>query len=1213
MKTKNLRIVIVSMMLLTSVISSKAQDAKSQSPELYVETMHTGKVSRTTASSDGKLLASVSSDGTVKLWDVASRRELRTWRVKQDGLLKFSPNGKILAITEGGNKILIFSMDDETQLEIVTAEAVNEILFTPDSKSIISFGGTVLRSEQKIWSVIDGKEVRLTDRFGSYELYTCSPDGKILVTSGANDKGYKVWDGISKKELTQFRRLNIDLRRIQISPDGKILVAEMAEISGDNSNIEIRDLQKARLISQKTCGYWCNFELSPDSKYLFVYDHSNHKDEAKLLNLSSGKETSLKQILRFNKKGLKDEESVSLYNELSSDRELFKSWYLERMAGSTIKELEMKRDAYYDFKPIIAYEPSKNLLAFSCEDCNELKIIDVTTKKELKIKLVETTRKSLAQRVNSMNFVPGTSILIVRDEVASSRVMVWKIERSHTTILAKALNKNFFLEGFSGETDSAIISPDNKYIACSTAGKIYVLDVESSTKVMVLDREGSPMWFSHDSKTLIINSLTNILLLNITNGKVVPLEGDDPTKEFNHIAFDSDGRLLAGIKQVMNEIEIPSADKQSVVYETIGLWDISNGKELRHIQTHSRSIDSIAFSKDERILASMSSGYDNNLIELWDVESGKLIKSLSANDPSVKQEITNLVPALYENTHSNDANGRSKAYVATLAENGKIQIVKSNTNAVTATLILGYTGGGWVVSTPSGFFDTSFKLEFSTGLHWKFPKELLKPYPLEIFMRDYYEPRLLPRILKGDKLPDQPSIAELNRVQPKVEKITVTPDVGKPNSVNVTVKVSSVSGQCLEKKLIPCESGVYDLRLFRDGQLVQQSPAVEAPPFSLAGGNWREKLQLWRGLSQVKDKDGRPITAATGPREIIFTDIRLPSRADVTQVSFTAYAFNTDRVKSATSEPVTYEIEKPHERTKRRAYVITVGVDATSTENIRLAFAPNSARDVGSILTKRLALDYDEVLPIQLISEYKTGTGELLQDLATKENIQAVLGVISGHGTEAQKLAFPSLSAATPDDLVVLYIASHGYADPVGKFYVIPSDIGDATDVSEEKLSACAKNLGPPEECAIDRDFLNHAISSDELTRWLRAVDAGQMVLVLDSCHAAAVSEPDFKPGPMGDAGFGQLSYDKRMLVLAATQSENAAWGTPALGDRSLLTHALTDQQARIGQPFDLRQWLSKAAELVPDLYRQNVVSSQQQQEPVLFDFSEQRRSESEQ
>jgi hypothetical protein len=31
------------------------------------------------------------------------------------------------------------------------------------------------------------------------------------------------------------------------------------------------------------------------------------------------------------------------------------------------------------------------------------------------------------------------------------------------------------------------------------------------------------------------------------------------------------------------------------------------------------------------------------------------------------------------------------------------------------------------------------------------PDDPLTPLPLEIFMRDYYEPRLLPRILAGEK------------------------------------------------------------------------------------------------------------------------------------------------------------------------------------------------------------------------------------------------------------------------------------------------------------------------------------------------------------------------------------------------------------------------------------------------------------------------------
>jgi hypothetical protein len=89
----------------------------------------------------------------------------------------------------------------------------------------------------------------------------------------------------------------------------------------------------------------------------------------------------------------------------------------------------------------------------------------------------------------------------------------------------------------------------------------------------------------------------------------------------------------------------------------------------------------------------------------------------------------------------------------------------------------------------------------------------------------------------------------------------------------------------------------------------------------------------------------------------------------------------------------------------------------------------------------------------------------------------------------------------------------------------------------------------------------------------------------------------------MGDAGFGQLSYDKGMLVLAATQAENVAWGTL---DRSLLTYASINQEPRDKKnPIDLRDWLARTQEQVPELYRKHVLQGARGgQEPVLFDFT---------
>jgi hypothetical protein len=261
-------------------------------------------------------------------------------------------------------------------------------------------------------------------------------------------------------------------------------------------------------------------------------------------------------------------------------------------------------------------------------------------------------------------------------------------------------------------------------------------------------------------------------------------------------------------------------------------------------------------------------------------------------------------------------------------------------------------------------------------------------------MRDYYEPRLLRRIVKGEMLPEIPSLTELNRSQPTIEKIEVKPKLDKTDVVDVTVRVASVKGQCLrDNQHVECESGVYDLRLYRDGQLVKQSPVADGTMENLGGANWRQRLEKWRQTSLVKNENGKAITVSSGPQEIRFTNIQLPTRAGISQVEFTAYAFNEDRVKSATSEPVVYSLPQPRPGVQPKAYLVTVGVDFTSA-GWRLAFARKGAADIETLLQNSLKSKY-EVVPVQLLSAYQKTSGELVK-LATGKNIQTVLNILSG-------------------------------------------------------------------------------------------------------------------------------------------------------------------------------------------------------------------------
>lgn len=188
-----------------------------------------------------------------------------------------------------------------------------------------------------------------------------------------------------------------------------------------------------------------------------------------------------------------------------------------------------------------------------------------------------------------------------------------------------------------------------------------------------------------------------------------------------------------------------------------------------------------------------------------------------------------------------------------------------------------------------------------------------------------------------------------------------------------------------------------------------------------------------------------------------------------------------------------------------------------------------------------------------------------------------MLALLAGRAVDgAVKAALPNsalLRKATPDDLVIITFSGHGYTDGRGAFNLIPYDTG----------GGAAGGGG----CCV---------SSDDLSTWLRDVDAGEMVMIIDACHSArAVEGEEFKPAPMGSRGLGQLAYDKGMRILAATQAANVALESGAIG-HGLLRYALVrdgiergeaDFKAKDGRILLilLREWLVYSTEQVPRLY----------------------------
>lgn len=490
-----------------------------------------------------------------------------------------------------------------------------------------------------------------------------------------------------------------------------------------------------------------------------------------------------------------------------------------------------------------------------------------------------------------------------------------------------------------------------------------------------------------------------------------------------------------------------------------------------------------------------------------------------------------------------------KGYIATSARDGTVRIWERSTGREVASLVI-TTNGEWTIFTSNGMFDVSNANDLG-HLSWVFPDDPFRALAPEIFMRDYYEPRLLSRLLSGEKLREVRPLQDLNRAQPKVELVRVTP-TEQPDGVNVDVAVEGAT-YSLQRggKEVKMETGAYDLRLFREGQLVAQLPAVQEDSPVLPEGNNEEALKVWRKATEV---------AKVGERKTFcFKGLRLPHPSSAgAAVEFSAYAFNADRVKSEVTK-LKYQLPERMATVKPKAYLVCVGVTMYESPNWNLLFAGDDARQMEQTLKPRLERAGYEVASTLLVSE-----GEDPKNwLATKPKLKETLGKIA--------------SEATPDDLVLMSFSGHGYTDQTNEFYLLPTDIGQGHRRDEEPSP----------------ELLAHCVSGEELSRWMRRIDAGEMILIVDACHSAAVVEqPWFKPGPMGSRGLGQLAYDKRMLVLAASQADDFAIETAQL-HQGLLTYALTEDALEEKQadfrPKDgritLDEWLSYSAQRVPQLH----------------------------
>ena len=502
---------------------------------------HDGEIYSVAFSPNGKVVASGADDGIVRLWDAATHRQIGAPLASHDDEIysvAFSPNGKVVA--SGADDGIVRLWDAATHRQIGAPLAghddeINSVAFSPNGKTLATGGadGTI-----RLWDVATHRQIGapLASHAGVVYSVAFSPDGKTLAT-GSADGTIRFWD-VATQQMARSWPTNSPVFDVAFSPDGKILA------SGNlDDTARLWDVATLRPIGNPFIGY--SLVFSPDGKILATggYDHI-----ARLWNVASRTGTAV-------------------------------------LTGHT--------------RPVnsVAFSPDGKTLAAGAAG-GTVQLWDMATRQPIGNPL-----NSQGGTVNSVAFSPDGKTLAAG--AADGTVQLWDMATRQS--IGNPLNSQ------GGTVNSVAFSPDGKTLAAGAAGgTVQLWDMATRQPIgNPLNSQGGTVYsvaFSPDGKTLAAGAAGGtVQLWDMATRQQIgnPLNGH--ADRVYSVAFSPDGKTLA----------------TGATDDTVRLWDVATRQQIGDpLIGHADWVYSVAFSPDAKTLAS---GSADGTVRLWDMATRQQI------------------------------------------------------------------------------------------------------------------------------------------------------------------------------------------------------------------------------------------------------------------------------------------------------------------------------------------------------------------------------------------------------------------------------------------------------------------------------------------------------------------------------------------------------------------------------------------------------------
>ncbi|MET8867388.1 helix-turn-helix domain-containing protein [Nonomuraea sp. NPDC004580] len=574
---------------------------------------HGDSVVRSSFSSDGRLLATAGFDGTVRLWDVSTRRQTGILTGHDSGVhaADFSPDGRLLVTA--GSTVRLWDVAARRQVAELIGHrgAVYTADFSPDGRLLATAG---FDGALRLWDVTGHRQIAaLTGHRGEIYGVNFSPDGRLLVTGGA-DRTVRLWNVTTRRQAGEpLARHDHAVPDVDFSPDGRLIA-----VAADDDTVRLWGTATRRPAGPPLTG-------RPDHRI----DTVTFSPDGRLL-VGGGRGGG----------------GALLVWDVAARHEI----------GAPLP-------GHADWVADVQFSPDGRLLASSSTSGdNTVRLWDMATHRPLGPPLGPG-----GAAVEAVAFSPDGRVLATGETGRDGSVRLWDARTRRS--LGPPLT------GHAGPVTELRFSPDGRTLV-STDGSppVRLWDVRTRRSAGVLEEtHGAEMALSPDGRLLAVArtglvqghddaGVPNVELRDVTTRRPIGAPLLDHTEGLVDLEFSPDGRTLAVAGERGLRIRFYDlASRQPVGTPLIGhtgavtdiefapgghvlasagtdkmvlLWDVATRRQIGvPLSGHDEEVTDVAFAPDGRLA---SAGLDGT-IRLWDVATHRPIGApLTASDLALR-------------------------------------------------------------------------------------------------------------------------------------------------------------------------------------------------------------------------------------------------------------------------------------------------------------------------------------------------------------------------------------------------------------------------------------------------------------------------------------------------------------------------------------------------------------------------------------------------